>query len=211
MGVAVSRCSMIAAAGYVRYRTEEPAPIFYSSRMRLANAAKLLVDVGRRASRGWVRPPAPGEDPARATPVLPTLPRRSCLRVLVVDDCPINRTLASEMLSWWGVEPATAANGARAVILVREREFDLILMDLDMPVMDGLEATSCIRRLEREHPDRPRVPIVAYTSGRAAGNMELMRRVGLDGALEKPCGADAMEACLARWCAARPAPAPAVN
>ena len=63
-----------------------------------------------------------------------------------VDDDPVNRTLASELLSCCGVKPLLAASGAEAVALARELRLDLILMDLRMPVPDGFAATAQIRR-----------------------------------------------------------------
>jgi CheY-like chemotaxis protein len=69
-----------------------------------------------------------------------------------------------------------------------------------MPVMDGLEATQRIRQRETEHPERPRTPIVAYTTGRLLADTVLLDRVGFNDAIKKPCTADHMEACLRRWC-----------
>jgi CheY-like chemotaxis protein len=86
--------------------------------------------------------------------------------------------------------------------LASERHFDLVLMDVTMPVMDGLEATKRIRQLEIEHPERPHIPIVAYTSGRLLADKLLQVGAGFDEAIRKPCSAEQMGACLRRWCSA---------
>ena len=87
--------------------------------------------------------------------------------VLVVDDEPVNLILASAMLSSFGVKAMVAENGAEAVSLACAVRLDAILMDLQMPVLDGLAATRQIRRVEREHC-RARVPVVAYTTAAPA-------------------------------------------
>jgi CheY-like chemotaxis protein len=98
------------------------------------------------------------------------------------------------MLRGLGVTPALAENGAEAVALAETQAFDLILMDLQMPVLDGLGATKRIRVFEQER-STARVPVLAYTSCALGGN--LLRDCGLD----KPCNAQALQECLVRWCA----------
>jgi CheY-like chemotaxis protein len=101
-----------------------------------------------------------------------------------------------------------AGDGAQALALASERPFDLIMMDIAMPVMDGMEATLRIRQLETAHPERRRTPIVAYTSGKLLADRTLQVRVGFDEAISKPCSAEQMEACLRRWCPTTAAPLP---
>jgi CheY-like chemotaxis protein len=120
------------------------------------------------------------------------------LSVLVVDDDPSNLGVASDMLRNLGVTPALADNGAQAVALAQAQAFDLILMDLQMPVLDGLGATKRIRVFERER-SAARVPVLAYTS--FAVDKNLLRDCGLDGVLDKPCSRQALQDCLLRWCA----------
>ncbi len=93
-----------------------------------------------------------------------------------------------------------ATNGVAAVELATTRDFDLILMDLQMPVLDGLSATKQIRSKEHELA-LSRLPVIAYTS--CALEQKLLRDCGVDGVLEKPCSPDALEECLLRWCASR--------
>ena len=127
------------------------------------------------------------------------------IRVLVVDDNPANLMVMSAQLAARGLVPLLAADGEQAVELACERHFDLILMDLQMPILDGLDATSAIRRFEALH-SRPAVPVVAY-SGLCVG-AGLLAANGLNGSLAKPCEDQDLEDCLVRWCPAyRPAAA----
>ncbi len=122
------------------------------------------------------------------------------MRVLLAEDIRDNQIRACELLSRWGIIPVIAGNGLRAVKIFQEQMFDLILMDISMPVMDGLEATMQIRRKELAHPDRPRCPIVAYTSGGTANDRALWQKIGMDAVLNKPSQPEQMEACLRQWC-----------
>ena len=122
------------------------------------------------------------------------------LRLLLVDDCRINRLLVMAVLTRWGIVPTIACNGWQAVLLAERQSFDLVLMDMLMPVMDGMAATAKIRQAEREDPLRTAVPIVAYTSLDLGADPERLARVGLSGVLPKPCNASSLQACLARWC-----------
>lgn len=126
------------------------------------------------------------------------------LRVMVADDNPANHLEAIELLSVWGITPVLAADGAEAVALAGGQDFDLILMDMNMPVLDGLSATRQIRCEEAQNA-RARAPVVAYTSSAFSDfdpdlPNELLRSRGVDGMLVKPCDAGAMRVCLARWC-----------
>ena len=123
----------------------------------------------------------------------------SALHVLVVDDSPSNLADACALFSGLGITPILATDGAEAVALARECELDLILMDLQMPVLDGLGATKQIRAAERERC-RSRAPVLAYTS--CVLDSDVLRQCGLDGVLEKPCSAVALQECLRRWCSA---------
>jgi CheY-like chemotaxis protein len=122
----------------------------------------------------------------------------SVLQVLVVDDSPLNLLGAIDLLAHFGITPVIACNGAEALELTRGQRFDLILMDISMPIMDGLETALYIRQRELEHPQRPRTTIVAYTSGKMLADKAMQARAGFDGALEKPCGVPEMQAFLLR-------------
>ena len=121
------------------------------------------------------------------------------VRVLVVDDNPVNLMVISTILESRGLVPVLAADGAEAVTLACELHFDLILMDLQMPILDGFRATSAIRRFETSR-SRPPVPVVAYSS--ASPDARVLATHGLNGSLTKPCEAEELDACLVQWCPA---------
>jgi CheY-like chemotaxis protein len=114
-------------------------------------------------------------------------PRQSApaLRILIAEDNAVNRALIERMLGRLG-QPAMVVNdGAAAVAAAAMQDFDLILMDLQMPVMDGFEATQVIRATEREL-HRRRVPIHALTADTLPGDRQRCIDAGMDGHLSKP-------------------------
>jgi CheY-like chemotaxis protein len=121
------------------------------------------------------------------------------VHVLVVDDNPANRMVISALLAARGLVPSIAEDGAQAVALASGQQFDLILMDLQMPILDGLDATSAIRHVERSFA-RSAVPVVANTSRVPGAGLLAMH--GLNGSLIKPCEDQDLEDCLVRWCPA---------
>jgi two-component system sensor histidine kinase BarA len=117
--------------------------------------------------------------------------------VLVVDDNPVNLMVISAQIESLGLVAWSAADGAQAVALARDMSFDLILMDLQMPILDGLDASVAIRQLENACA-RPAVPILAYSSLFPPASM--LASHGMTGSLAKPCDVRELEACLLRWC-----------
>ncbi|MCX4239998.1 response regulator [Paraliomyxa miuraensis] len=118
-------------------------------------------------------------------------------RALVVDDNPINLKVALRNLAKLGCEVLTATDGREAVALVQEHEVDLVFMDIQMPVMDGFEATRTIRAQEKGSGKR--LPIVAMTAHSMAGYKELCLRAGMDGYITKPLRMTDMVRTLSRW------------
>jgi CheY-like chemotaxis protein len=110
---------------------------------------------------------------------------RRQLRVLIVDDSRLNRTLVLKLLEKNGHTSSVAANGEEALSILETEQFDLVLMDLEMPKLDGLTAASLIRQRERLTLCG-RLPIVALTAG--SGERDLMRclEAGMDAQLTKP-------------------------
>ena len=134
------------------------------------------------------------EPPAVARPV----PReRLTGRVLLAEDNTINQRVALGMLSRLGLEVSVVDDGAAAVARATEAPFDVILMDCEMPVMDGFEAT----RILRQHPalaDR-RPPVIALTANAMAGDRERCIAAGMDDYIPKPIRMEGLRETLARW------------
>jgi signal transduction histidine kinase/CheY-like chemotaxis protein len=106
------------------------------------------------------------------------------LHILVAEDTPVNQVLISRLLEKLGHSHMLAKNGKEAVALATSHKFDLILMDVQMPEMDGLEATSAIRSFERE--SGVHTPIFAVTAHAMKGDNEICFRAGMDGYVTKP-------------------------
>jgi CheY-like chemotaxis protein len=126
------------------------------------------------------------------------------LRVLAAEDNAVNQLVLKTLLHQLGVDPTVVENGAQAVEAWSEGEWDLILMDIQMPVLDGLGATAQIRAGERE-TGRRRTPIVALTANAMSHQVEQYRACGMDGYVSKPIQAADLFAALSRAIAA-PAP-----
>jgi signal transduction histidine kinase/DNA-binding response OmpR family regulator/HPt (histidine-containing phosphotransfer) domain-containing protein len=106
------------------------------------------------------------------------------LRILLAEDNPVNQEVAQQMLQKRGHTVTIASNGREALKLVAESEFDLILMDIQMPEMDGFQSTAAIRELEKKGSRR--TPIVAMTAHAMKGDRERCLEGGMDGYVSKP-------------------------
>ena len=138
---------------------------------------------------------------AAAPPPHAIRPCLSGLRVLLVEDNEINREFASELLSAEGVVVQTALNGLEAFERVQEQYFDVVLMDIQMPVMNGFDATRRIRALATE-PGNERfatLPIVAMSALAMAHDVENGLAAGMNEHVSKPIDPDLLMAVLARW------------
>lgn len=122
------------------------------------------------------------------------------LRLLLVDDCLTNRLLVAAVLARWGIVPSMACDGEQAPRMTRQHAYDIVLMDMLMPVMDGVVATTKIRQDERQYPRRGHTPIIAYTTLDLGSDPMRLARIGLNATLPKPCSASSLQACLAQWC-----------
>lgn len=121
-------------------------------------------------------------------------------KVLVVDDNAINLKIATLLLRRAGCEVSVAENGLVAVQKAHEQEFDLVLMDMRMPVMNGLDATRRIRSASRKNT---RTPIVALTANAFEADRRACLNAGMVEHLAKPLKPDALDAILARYCPSR--------
>ena len=123
------------------------------------------------------------------------------LRILLTEDNPVNQRLAMSMLEKRGHSVEIARNGLEALAALEKEEFDLILMDVQMPEMDGMEATLRIR--EREKGSGKRVPVVALTAHAMKGDEERCLAAGMDGYLTKPIRPEELDRMLACYKKAR--------
>ena len=110
--------------------------------------------------------------------------RLSALRILLVEDSEINQLLATTLLEKHQHHVTVAGDGAQALEALRNSAFDLVLMDVQMPVMDGLEATARIRQLEAQSGGH--IPIIAMTANTMQGDRERFLEAGMDGYIPKP-------------------------
>ncbi|MEI7430519.1 MAG: response regulator, partial [Betaproteobacteria bacterium] len=118
--------------------------------------------------------------------------------VLLVEDHLINQKLAINLLERWGHQVVLAENGLLAVETLFDQRFDIVLMDMMMPVMDGLEATRRIRAAEQER-GAPRTPIIAMTANAMQGDRESCLEAGMDGYLTKPIKSLELQQLLQRF------------
>ena len=118
--------------------------------------------------------------------------------ILVVDDNEINRMVVVEHLGVHGYKAETAVNGAEALEAVFRKDYAAVLMDCQMPVMDGYAATRAIRQRERQMGLR-RVPIIAVTAHVLEGEREHVLASGMDDHVPKPVTPSSLEGMLARW------------
>lgn len=117
-------------------------------------------------------------------------------KILVVDDNPSNRRLVCELLADIGVETQSASSGEQAIKLCQHEYFSLILMDIQMPGLDGFETTKCIRDMET---NGTRTPIVALTAHAVEEEKSTLLKSGMDDFLSKPIGETELKELMSRW------------
>jgi signal transduction histidine kinase/DNA-binding NarL/FixJ family response regulator len=175
------------------------------SGLGLAISARLVALMGGRlemesaegvGSRFWfsLAFPRATEEAKEVAVSAPSLEALRGARVLVAEDDTTNQLLVRDLLSRRGVEVTLAANGAEVVAAAAQGRFDLVLMDIRMPEMDGLEACRRIRALPGGD-----LPIVALTANALAEERERCLAAGMDGYLTKPLEPEALYAELCRW------------
>ena len=185
-----ARCREMGIAAYL------PMPIQASD---LLNAILLSCDVGGEAD---------GDRPLITRHSLRE--QKRVLNILLAEDNPINQTLALRLLAKLGHQVTVANNGAEALELHARQRFDIILMDVQMPVMGGFETTAEIRR--REAAGTPHTPIVAMTAHAMKGDRERCLDAGMDGYLSKPINApDLVEALIHHADQSDPPPQPVAH
>lgn len=120
----------------------------------------------------------------------------AALNVLIVEDNPVNQRVAVGLVTRLGHTADIAGNGQAAVEAVQAENYDVIFMDIHMPVMDGIEATRAIRSLPG---DKGHTPIIAMTAKALSGDRENCLAAGMDDYLPKPVHRDALATCLNTW------------
>jgi PAS domain S-box-containing protein len=121
---------------------------------------------------------------------------RASARILVADDVHMNQILVEALLKAAGHEVVLVGNGAEAVEAVQARDYDLVLMDMEMPVMDGISATLAIRSLGERVRD---IPIVALTANAMAEEIARCRAAGMNAHIAKPIDREILLAAIAKW------------
>ena len=120
------------------------------------------------------------------------------VHVLMVEDNDINRLILEQILLKLGCGVRHAVNGAEALAILENEKFDLVLMDVQMPVMDGLTATRTLREIERER-GLPRQLVIALTANALAGDREMCLEAGMDDYVAKPVTIASVRSAMLRW------------
>jgi len=159
--------------------------------------AELLACVSAVVGAG--SPSAPQRTGGALAPVPPPAPLTlATARVLLAEDNAMNQEIALEMLEDTGCRVTLAENGRQALSALASGEFDVVLMDCQMPELDGFEATRMLRRQEAEGGRRP-TPVIALTANAMSGDSQRCLEAGMDGYVTKPYSRDRLLAALVRW------------
>jgi two-component system, sensor histidine kinase and response regulator len=184
-------------------------PMLLVSSLHSADAAARALEVGigiclskpvRRQDLHRALAQLLGGAPACDLPItVATAATRIHARVLMAEDNGVNQIVARNMLESLGCSVEIVDNGLNALRAVQREVFDMVLMDCQMPVMDGYEAAREIRSWEQARPNQRRVPIVALTANALLGDADLCRAAGMDDHLAKPYSRKQLGAAMARW------------
>ena len=124
----------------------------------------------------------------------PTIPFN--LHVLVVEDNLVNQMIARKVLEKLGCSVKAVDNGIKALEVLAQEQFDLVLMDCMMPEMDGYEATRQIRVSGKPYAD---IPVIAFTANEAENDQQSCKQAGMNDFIHKPVSLPEMQKLLARW------------
>jgi len=137
--------------------------------------------------------------PYRSASASPSALPGTAPRMLLVEDNPVNLLVAQKMLSVLGYQADTATDGGAALAHMHEHPYALVLMDCQMPVLDGYTATRRWREHEAEQGEGKHLPIIAMTANAMASDRQRCLDAGMDDYLSKPVSREQLEACLQRW------------
>jgi CheY-like chemotaxis protein/HPt (histidine-containing phosphotransfer) domain-containing protein len=182
----------------------ESSQLFAATLTKPLRRAQLFASISRVMT---MRPGAAMDAPAAGSaPAAPAAAARAAgPKILLVEDNPVNREVAVGMLDSLGCAADTAENGRLAIEAMNSRTYDAVLMDCQMPVMDGLTATGEIRRRE-QRTGAARVPIIALTANAMEGDRDRCLAAGMDDFLSKPFTQHQLATLLRRWLALRALP-----
>ncbi len=179
LGLAICNELLQLMGGQLSVESEPGQGSCFSFKLALARAPAPATDAAAS--------PAPQQrQPGRAP--RPPAARRGTLSVLLAEDTPANQKVVTSMLEKRGHSVTVAENGREAVEWCRQQNFDVVLMDVQMPIMDGLQATAAIR--EQEKNATKSTPIVALTARAMRGDREKCLRAGMDAYISKPIDVD---------------------
>ena len=170
LGLSICRSLVEMMGGEIRAWSTPGAGSRFRFVVPLARAASLADYDARAADADTVASPAPARP----------------LRVLLAEDHPTNQRVVQLILGAQGAELVIAADGALALEAFEVGTFDVVLMDMQMPVMDGLSATRAIRALERSRPERPRTPVVMLSANAMTEHRAEALAAGADAHVAKP-------------------------
>ena len=185
------------------YGTEIPADLFVAYLTKPIRASALFDALMGIFARSVQQAPVPVRVPVRPNV---EMAQRLPLRILIAEDYVVNQKLALRLLAQMGYRADVAANGLEAIQALERQTYDVILMDVQMPEMDGLEAT---RQICARWPGGERPRIIAMTANAMQGDREICLAAGMDDYVSKPIRVDELVQALARCQPLVPGPAPA--
>jgi CheY-like chemotaxis protein len=180
--IALTAPDMVPGAGQVRewgVQRVLPKPV------RQSQLFDALAEV---ITRRELPPAAPAAPPARGRG----------MRILVAEDNAVNQHVAESMLEWLGHRVDLVGNGREALVALEQADYDLVLMDVHMPVMDGYEAMRCIRARDASTCRNAAVPVIALTANALSGDREACLAAGMTDYLSKPITREGLAEALAR-------------
>ncbi len=196
LGLAIARQLVVAQGGAIGVESTPGTGTTFWFELTFAASTPLGLDTGPQGALRRTAPPLPLAAPGTTA--------------LIVEDNPANREVISAMLAALGLKSVVAADGAEALARLAERSFDLVLMDCEMPRMDGFEATRRLRAQGARTRAGREVPVIAITAHAVDGYRERCLDAGMDDYLTKPITIERLRAGVARHLEPR-APAPAAS